>query len=37
MEKQSNFGFEYLLDLINRINGTLLINYKFVTDSNIDL
>jgi hypothetical protein len=37
MEKTVNFGFEYAVDLINRINGTLLINYKFVTDSNIDL
>jgi hypothetical protein len=36
MEKTVNFGFEYAVDLINRINGTLLINY-FVTDSNIDL
>lgn len=35
--KTVNFGFEYAVDLINRINGTLLINYKFVTDSNIDL
>jgi hypothetical protein len=35
--KTVNFGFEYAVDLINRINGTLLINYKFVTDANIDL
>jgi hypothetical protein len=35
--KTVNFGFEYAANLINRVNGTLLINYKFVTDSNIDL
>jgi hypothetical protein len=35
--KTANFGFEYAANLINRVNGTLPINYKFVTDVNIDL
>lgn len=35
--KTVNFGFEYAANLINRINGTLIINYIFKTDVNIPL
>lgn len=35
--KTVNFGFEYAANLINRLNGTLIINYIFRTDVNINL
>jgi hypothetical protein len=35
--KTVNFGFDYAVNLINKINGTLIVNYMFKTDSNIPL
>ena len=35
--KTVSFGFEYAANLINRINGALIINYMFKTDVNIPL